>query len=325
MSSSTDPNQGVIGPLGFLTLVIAAGFALAFYGGSSPQHEPTHGSLESAPVNTLVSDPTPAPGQADSTATNADGQQPSVVEDQQGPADTDTAVVTGEGSELSEKTDETTEMEQESDSLTVASNQDSADTGNQDSAAASSQSTEVEASQPAQTVTESESTGNGTVAVATIGAQVVSSAATEPMKQSNESNEPDLMPESEATATAASAFVESEAARLLADTARNLFAGVNPVDAETGSIMDSAKTGLIEIIDSMRQNPGLAAGIASRLDDTLGMESFQAVNKYATAIKTFFVDNGVEGTRIVSGVLAPDYVSENGIIEQISFFFAEKQ
>ena len=35
--------------------------------------------------------------------------------------------------------------------------------------------------------------------------------------------------------------------------------------------------------------------------------------------------NGVEATRIVSGVLAPDYVSENGIIEQISFFFAEKQ
>ncbi len=123
-----------------------------------------------------------------------------------------------------------------------------------------------------------------------------------------------------AEAAAAAAYRVGDLSKSLMDRARELFSGQS-LFADDADIDDRARTALVEIVDALTGEETLAIGIAARLDQA---DDADDAARRAEALRDFFSGHGIDTSRIVAGVLVPEYHPADGAERQVEFFFAER-
>ncbi len=220
-----------------------------------------------------------------------------------------------------------TEVAESPEVQTSSAEPDSGATASSADEAKDSTASEQPPASPAETSISADQTDKGETVASTVVTQsqpenteVTTEAPVEDSTQTDETTD-NTATTSESKQSAAEV---TAAASGLVNTARTLFEDRPLIDSVSGRVADSVKTGLIELVDALKQNENLVVGIAASLSETLGILGFPVAEKHALAVQQFFVDNGVPMSQMVAGVLVQDYEPEDGIRRQVAFFFAER-
>ncbi len=122
-----------------------------------------------------------------------------------------------------------------------------------------------------------------------------------------------------AESAASNTYRVGDLSQSLMTRARELFSGQS-MFTDDADIDDQARTALVELVDALAGEKTLAIGIAARLGQAVDAA---AAGRRAEALRGFFSDHGIDDSRIVAGVLVPEYHPADGAERQVEFFFAE--